>query len=862
MIASAASPLLESIPIPRTRLIGRQSELATVRALLLGEAVPLLTLTGPGGVGKTRLALTVAQDVADQFADGVVWVDLAPLRDADLVPVAVAGALGIVPGPTRPVLGDLAHHLRPRQTLLVLDNCEHLLAAIAALVATLLGSCPALQILAASRAPLHVHGEQVVPIEPLPLPAPTGSRREPVAENDAVRLFVERARAIRPSFDLTAANAETIAALCRALDGLPLAIELAAARITILSPEALLAQMTDRLSLLSDGPRDAPIRQQTIAATIGWSYDLLCDEAQALFRRLAVFAGSFTLDAAQAVGGRFAEGGATLGGGRTRPEGTTGQRRTTGILLVSRLSLPHPPSSEATPLSLPSILDTLNALVEQSLVHRIEGDGEPRFTMLETVRAFALERLRASDEESCTRERHAAWFIDQVASREAWVAAYLPHGQTILDELEAEYANLHGALTWLRDTGDVSGLLALAGDLVYLWQLRGHLREGRQWLEWGLACGDACDPALRANAQLALSSLCQEQHESELALELGEASLRYYRLAGDQPHLARTAAHAAAVSLEVREAAVTEAYVAEALAAFDTLSDVPWASTARSGLHVFPGIIAKNQGDVPRAERLLGEVVAEQRRIARESGEEQPFACWPLMAWGAVAHLARDLPVALERYQASLAHAWKFQDARCSAYALTRVASILAMSGRWREAAWMLGSAEAFAEKIGLAFDQNIWSLTRAFGVPEPWQGPADYTGQARDIRTAVLRRWPVAIPPIADPDTAAALWASGLRVPIEEAISYALAVGIDALPPPAPVLAVSMAADSREFGLTPRQQEILALLCHRLTDPEIAARLYLSPRTVEGHVTQILGKLGVANRREAAAAAARLSLV
>jgi predicted ATPase len=339
VVASAASSLLESLPIPRTRLIGRRSERATARTLLLDEGVPLLTLTGPGGVGKTRVALTVAQDVADQFAGGVVWVDLASLRDADLVPVAVAGALGIVPGPSRPVLGDLTHHLRPQQIMLVLDNCEHLLAAIAALVATLLGSCPALQFLAASRAPLHVHGEQVVPIEPLPLPASTGSTRETVAENDAVRLFVERARAVRPSFALTAANAETIAALCRALDGLPLALELAAARITILSPEALLAQMTDRLALLSDGPRDAPIRQQTIAATIGWSYDLLSDDAQALFRRLAVFAGGFTLSAAQGVG-------------------QTGDA------------------------SFSTTMRGITTLVEQSLVHRIEGDGESRFTML------------------------------------------------------------------------------------------------------------------------------------------------------------------------------------------------------------------------------------------------------------------------------------------------------------------------------------------------------------------------------------------------------------------------------------------------------------------------------------------------
>ena len=174
----------------------------------------------------------------------------------------------------------------------------------------------------------------------------------------------------------------------------------------------------------------------------------------------------------------------------------------------------------------------------------------------------------------------------------------------------------------------------------------------------------------------------------------------------------------------------------------------------------------------------------------------------------------------------------------------------------------MLGSAEAFAEKIGLAFDQDIWSLTRAFGVPQPWQGPEEYTGQARDIRTAVLRRAPAALAPIPDPGTATALWASGRSVPIEEAIAYALAVGLDTLPPPPPLSAAPMPAGSREIGLTPRQQEILALLCHRLTDPEIAARLYLSPRTVEGHVTQILGKLGVTNRREAAAAAARLSLV
>jgi DNA-binding CsgD family transcriptional regulator len=377
-------------------------------------------------------------------------------------------------------------------------------------------------------------------------------------------------------------------------------------------------------------------------------------------------------------------------------------------------------------------------------------------------------------------------------------------------------------------------------------------------LEWGLVHEHDCAPASRAGAQLALSSLLQVQHQSEVALELIEASLRLYRVSGNTARIARAASHAASVSLEVREAPVTEAYVAEAVAAFATLCGVRWAAHARSQLNVLPGVVAKNQGDVPRAERLLGEVVAEQRRIARDTGE-QAFACWLLMAWGAVAHLARDLPLALTRYQTSLDHAWRFGEARCSACTLTRVASILAMHGRWQEAAWMLGAAEVFAERIGLAFDQDIWPLTRAFGIPEPSQGPEEYSGQARAIRKAVLRRTPLALAPIPDPAAAAAIWATGRGAPAEEAISYALGVGLDMAPANRPMPTAQAAADPKAFGLTPRQHEILALLCQRMTDPEIAARLYISPRTVEGHVTQILGKLGVANRREAAAVAARL---
>ena len=298
--AGLVAPARIPAPSPAPASLAGKASRPRRRPFLLDEAVPLLTLTGPGGVGKTRLALAIAGDVAAHFADGVVWVDLAPLADPALVPAAVAAALGLRPAADTPIGDVLIHALHPRQTLLLLDNCEHLVAATADLVGSLLARCPALQVLATSRAPLHLHAEQLLPVDPLPLPE-DGAALAVVAQNEAVQLFAERTRAVRPAFALTEANAATVAALCRQLDGLPLAIELAAARSTVLSPEALLAQMSDRLQLLTHGARDLPARQQTIAATIAWSYDLLDAGAQALFRRLAVFAGGFTLEAVEAV---------------------------------------------------------------------------------------------------------------------------------------------------------------------------------------------------------------------------------------------------------------------------------------------------------------------------------------------------------------------------------------------------------------------------------------------------------------------------------------------------------------------------------------------------------------------------------
>jgi predicted ATPase/DNA-binding CsgD family transcriptional regulator len=807
MVASSPERLVGVPPTPRTRLIGREPERAAARALLLDDAVPLLTLTGSGGVGKTRLALAVAGDAARHFADGVVWVDLASLADPALVPGAVASALGMSPASDLPLTEQLARALRLRQTLLLLDNCEHLLSGVAPLVGVLLPHCPALQLLTTSRAPLRVRGEQEYPVDPMPLPAPDVRSLEAISQNEAVRLFAARARAVHPAFRLDDANAVTVAELCRRLDGLPLAIELAAAHSKVFSPEILLSQTTTRLRLLNAGPRDAPTRQQTVRDTIAWSYDLLDAPTQTLFRRLAVFAGGFTLAAGEAV--------AIAGQGKEL-----------------------------------DFAAALSALIDQSLVRRIEQGFLPRYAMLETVQEFGVERLSAEGEDAATRDAHATYFRDLAITLELHHSA--PGDSAWMPWLGPEVNNLRQALGWFLARGDIVSLNALCAALPNFWLTFGQLTEGRAWLARAMADERGVPVEIRSRTRGAAGFLAMYQGEFALAESFLGQGLSLARQAGDAFRLAEALLNRGTLALRQGELDRAIVLTEEAAMGFRALD------TAVAAAPLMVAVALGNLADITLMAGKVPEAIA--RYEAAIQAAHVPGGAWarshPLCGRGYARLREGNVAEAAASFLEALTLSWIVHDEAFLARLLWAMAA--AGSEQPLVAAQLIGAADAVDARTGATMwpldhavaDACLVQLNRDLG--QDTFAAARRFGCMWTLEEAVAATNAVA-EGILGTKRVAAIWkASGASAPRR--------TGGDQ-----PSMATTRGPAVDAFGaiaLTRREREVLGLLCQRLTDAEIAGRLFLSPRTVEHHVSSLLGKLGAANRRDAAAISARLGLL
>jgi predicted ATPase/class 3 adenylate cyclase len=564
------SALPHNLPVQLTSFVGREREIADARGELLRDEVRLLTLAGPAGTGKTRLALRVAADVLGEFANGVFFVALARPGEPDLLASAIGEAIGVREVPGQPLLETLKDALQAQELLLVLDNFEHVMV-LAPQVGALLAACPSLKIMVTSREVLHLSPERVLHVPPLavpdvqrPLPV------EQLTEYDAVRLFVERAQAAQPTFALSDGNAAAVAEICARLEGLPLAIELAAARVRLLSPAALLARLERRLPLLTGGPQDLPARQQTLRGAVGWSYDLLGPGEQRLFARLAVFSGGFTLDAAETV----------CAPGRDEPA---------------------------------AVLEGLASLIDKSLLRQEEPAGEPRFRMLETIREYALEQLKASGELEAVQGRLADALVALVEQAEPELTG--PEQVTWLDRLEAEHDNLRAALQWCAEAGELELSLRLCGALWRFWSTRGYLGEGLRWLDGALARTTPHTPVL-AKALNGAANLAREQGDYDAAKRRHEQSLAVSSEHGDRRGIAEALNNLGLIALYQGHHAAAQQHCEEGLAIFRAIGDQGGIAGALNNL----GNLARERGDADRAAALHKESLALRRGLGDRRG--------------------------------------------------------------------------------------------------------------------------------------------------------------------------------------------------------------------------------------------------
>jgi predicted ATPase/serine/threonine protein kinase len=594
------------LPLQPTPFIGRQQEVAALLHQLQRPEVRLLTLTGPGGIGKTRLALQVAAQQSEWFADGVSFVNLAPIGDPGFVVPTIAQALGIREVAGQPLLERLKEHLQQQQLLLLLDNFEQVMSA-AVQVADLLSACPRLKVLVTSRERLHVRAEHEFAVPPLALPDP-GHLPDLAAlsQYEAVALFLERAQATKPDFQLTSANARAIAEICARLDGLPLAIELAAARSKLLPPQALLARMGQRLAVLTSGARDAPARQQTLRNTIAWSYDLLDAEEQWLFRRLSVFVSGCTLEAVEAVCAALDDG--------------AGQ-----------------------------VLEGVASLLDKSLLQRTERDGEePRFGMLETLREYGLEALASGGEVQATGQAHAVYYL--ALAEQAEPALEGPQQTIWFERLEREHDNLRAALSWFLEQGSDGQsrelVLRLSGALPQFWAIRGYVSEGRHWLERALDESRGVRSSLRAKVFKGAGVLATSQDDFEQAeVRCGEG-LALYRELGDRRGSATCLSMLGYVALMRSNYLAVHSLEEEALALCREVGDTAGSVLALQHL----ASVLCFQGEYGRAQALVEESLV----LSREGGDVHGYA-GSLMLLGMVLLFQGDLARAHAQLEECLA---------------------------------------------------------------------------------------------------------------------------------------------------------------------------------------------------------------
>jgi predicted ATPase len=717
------------LPSQLTPFIGREREVEEVRRRLLLPHVHLLTLTGPGGVGKTRLGLEVAERVLDQFADGVYFVALAPISDHTLVPSAIAQALQIKQGVGQSVAEALEHYLRERRLLLVLDNFERLLEAGPSLV-QLLAACPRLKVLVTSRVVLHLQGGHNYEVPPMTLPA-VGHRPSPekLGQYEGIRLFMQRAQAANSRFTITTENAPAVIELCQRLDGLPLAIELAAARVRLLSPGAMLARLSNRLGLLTGGAWDLPDRQRTLRATLDWSYNLLGVAERSLFARLAVFLGGWTLEAVHAV--------CDVG-------------------------------NEA------EVLQHVSALVDKSLVQQ-QGSSqhEPRFAMLEAVREYALERLEESGELERLRRRHASYFLKLAKEEER--ASQGPMQNVWLDRLETEHDNFRAALAWsLSPEGDVEISLQLTGALSHFWYIREHHTEARMWLQKALERGSDA-PAARAKVLVGAGRLAWFQGELARANSLLKEGISLYQDLGDDAGAAFALLVLGRTAVSQGDRRQGEALVEESLALFrqqgntwgigralivlgdgalfegdvdraaakfqkslDISRDLGDAEGIALSL-LYLGRAAHMRGDDARTSTLLQESLA----VFKDSGDSRGVA-EALLELGRVARAQGDNARALTLCRESLALSRKLANKSLIAFCLTTMAGVFQAAGDAAQAARLFGAAEMLLESLdavldpggSLEYDSDLAAARTKLGGPAFEEARGE--GRAMTVEQAV----------------------------------------------------------------------------------------------------------------------------